>query len=108
MSDFENRQYDTYDGKSRVMDEAIAIENVMKEKNVETQGMRVSLIEKEGRIHSLWLPNKPEGRFKFTGIAENEISSDLYIEARNGFWFLCSVGSAGLMAADRLRRPAWR
>ena len=104
MSDFENRQYDTYDGKSRVMDEAIAIENVMKEKNVETQGMRVSLIEKEGRIHSLWLPNKPEGRFKFTGIAENEISSDLYIEARNGFWFLCSVGSAGLMAADGQRR----
>ena len=32
MSDFENRQYDTYDGKSRVMDEAIEIANVMKEK----------------------------------------------------------------------------
>lgn len=59
-------------------------------KQKKTIGTHVVLMSKLGKMQSLWLPEPPEGKYKFECTSGSKDIHDLYFEARRGKWFVCS------------------
>lgn len=53
-------------------------------------GMYVVMMLKSGQMKSLWLPEPPEGKFRFESASGEKNSHDFYFEARHGKWYAYS------------------
>lgn len=51
-------------------------------------GMQIYLFSDSGYMKSLWLPESPEGKYFFDE-QKNNFEKLVYIEAKNGKWYLC-------------------
>lgn len=51
-------------------------------------GIQVVMMLAVGAMKSLWLPEPPVGKYRFSEIS-GETDESLYIEGRNGCWYAC-------------------
>ncbi len=57
--------------------------------------VRVILIEQYGMLHTIWLPDNREGRYRFWEDTSESGSLPIYIEGENGYW-VAHVGKGAL------------
>lgn len=59
------------------------------ELKTEPTGMKAVLLYANRTLETLWLPRRPEGRFRFVLSATGAEFPSFYIEGANGRWFAC-------------------
>ena len=59
------------------------------ELKTEPTGMKAVLLYANRTLEPLWLPRRPEGRFRFVLSATGAEFPSFYIEGANGRWFAC-------------------
>ena len=63
--------------------------------------MRVVLVSQSGTIHTMWLPDTLEGRYKFQDDGSAESQIPLYIEAEHGEWISHAGRGAAFILDER-------
>ena len=63
-------------------------------------GMQVYLISASGHMRSLWLPEPPAGKYPLDD-GETEQNKSVFVEARQGRWYLCSTSYTQIFDESR-------